>query len=188
MSQFFIDRDQVVLTDTESAYRLVLQEKFGARGNVAVVALSLPHVPGELSGRRFDTIVCLNVLEHIDDDLGSLEAMYSLLEPGGKLVLLVPAFPGLYGSLDRALGHYRRYTRKLLRARYAKVGFAMRRLEYFNLAGMPGWWITGRLLRRDLIPTGSLALYDSLVPLFRWEKFLPFRVGQSLIAIGERPS
>ncbi|MCH8254097.1 MAG: class I SAM-dependent methyltransferase, partial [Gemmatimonadetes bacterium] len=113
MSQFFIDRDQVVLTDTESAYRLVLQAKFGARGNVAVVALSLPHLPGELSGRRFDTIVCLNVLEHIDDDIGSLEAMYSLLEPAGKLVLLVPAFPGLYGSLDRALGHYRRYTRKL---------------------------------------------------------------------------
>ncbi len=188
MSQFFIDRDQVVLTDTESAYRLVLQEKFGARGNVAVVALSLPHVPRELSDRRFDTIVCLNVLEHIDDDIGSLEAMYSLLEPAGKLVLLVPAFPGLYGSLDRALGHYRRYTRKLLRARYAKVGFAMRRLEYFNLAGIPGWWITGRLLRRDLIPAGSLALYDSLVPLFRWERFLPLRVGQSLIAIGERLS
>ncbi len=103
-------------------------------------------------------------------------------------MLLVPAFQGLYGSLDRALGHYRRYTRRLLRAQYAKVGLAMRRLEYFNLAGIPGWWITGRLLRRDLIPAGSLALYDRLVPLFRCERFLPLRVGQSLIAIGERPS
>jgi hypothetical protein len=63
----------------------------------------------------------------------------------------------------------------------------MRHLEHLNLAGMPGWWVTGRVLRRDLIPTGSLALYDMLVPLFRLERLIPFRVGQSLIAIGERP-
>ncbi len=62
----------------------------------------------------------------------------------------------------------------------------MRHLEYFNMAGMPGWWVMGRILRRELIPIGSLALYDKLVPLFRWERYLPLRVGQSLIAIGER--
>lgn len=188
MSQFFIDRERVVLTDTEAAYRAVLQEKFGARGNVAVVRLALPRIPEELSGERFDTVVCLNVLEHIEDDVASLRAMYELLAPGGRLVLLVPAFPALYGSLDRALGHHRRYTRALLRARYRETGFHLRHLEYFNLAGMPGWWVTGRILRRTLIPTGSLALYDRLVPLFRWERFFPFRVGQSLIAIGERPT
>jgi SAM-dependent methyltransferase len=188
MSQFFIDRERVVLTDTETAYRAVLRAKFGPRANVAVVRLALPGVPPALSGERFDTVVCLNVLEHIEDDVASLRAMHELLAPGGRLVLLVPAFPGLYGSLDRALGHYRRYTRALLRARYRATGFHMRHLEYFNLAGMPGWWVTGRILRRTLIPTGSLALYDKLVPLFRWERFLPFRVGQSLIAIGERPT
>ena len=186
MSRFFVDRERVVLTDTDSAYRTLLQEQFGDRDNVAVVELCLPHVPDELAGERFDTIVCLNVLEHIDDDDASLRSMHDLLTPGGRLVLLVPAFPGLYGSLDRALGHHRRYTRKRLRTQYANTGFAMRRLEYFNLAGIPGWWVTGRLLRRKLIPTGSLALYDKLVPLFRLERFLPFRVGQSLIAIGER--
>jgi SAM-dependent methyltransferase len=187
MSRFFIDRERVVLTDTEAAYRAVLEEKYGARENVDVVNLSLPEVPGALSGQDFDTIVCLNVLEHIDDDVASLQAMYDMMQPAGRLVLLVPAFPALYGTHDRALGHYRRYTRKLLRARYASAGFAMRHLEYFNLAGMPGWWVTGRVLRRDLIPTGSLALYDMLVPLFRLERLIPFRVGQSLIAIGERP-
>jgi hypothetical protein len=58
-------------------------------------------------------------------------------------------------------------------------------MEYFNLAGVPGWWFTGRVLRRDMIPAGSLSVYDALVPLFKLERFLPWRIGQSLIAIGE---
>ena len=187
MSQFFIDRERVVLTDTEAAYRAALEEKYGERESVDVVNFSLPDVPSELSDQGFDTIVCLNVLEHIDDDVASLDSMFRLLQPAGRLVLLVPAFPALYGTLDRALGHYRRYTRNLLRERYSGAGFVMRHLEYFNMAGMPGWWVTGRVLRRELIPSGSLALYDMLVPLFRLERIIPFRVGQSLIAIGERP-
>jgi SAM-dependent methyltransferase len=186
MSQFFIDRERVVLTDTESAYRSALKNTFGNRANVEIIDLRLPEIPDALSDQHFDTIVCLNVLEHIEDDNASLTAMHNLLEPRGKLVLLVPALPSLYGSLDRALGHYRRYTRKSLRARYKENGLMMRHLEYFNMAGMPGWWVMGRMLRRELIPIGSLALYDKLVPLFRWERYLPLRVGQSLIAIGER--
>ncbi|MBW2278015.1 MAG: class I SAM-dependent methyltransferase, partial [Deltaproteobacteria bacterium] len=140
MSQFFIDRERVVLTDTEAEYRAVLEEKYGDRQNVDIVNLSLPEVPRELFDQGFDTIVCLNVLEHIDDDVASLQSMYRLLRPGGRLVLLVPAFPVLYGTLDRALGHCRRYTRNLLRERYSGAGLVMRHLEYFNMAGMPGWW------------------------------------------------
>ncbi len=185
MSQHFIDRARVVLTDTEPAYREALRRRFGDRPNVAVSPVELPAVPESLAVERFDSIVCLNVLEHIEDDVGSLRAMRNLLAPGGRLVLLVPAFPLLYGALDEALGHYRRYTPKLLRARYAESGLAVRHVEFFNLAGMPGWFVTGRLLRRRMIPSGPLALYDKLVPLFRMERFLPLRPGQSVIAIGE---
>ncbi len=112
--------------------------------------------------------------------------MRRLLTSHGRLVLLVPALPVLYGSLDRMLGHFRRYTKSILRERYAAAGLTMRHLEYFNLAGIPGWWVTGRVLRKTMIPTGPLALFDRLVPLFRLERFVPFRIGQSLIAIGER--
>jgi hypothetical protein len=101
-------------------------------------------------------------------------------------VLLVPSLPSIYGTLDEALGHVRRYRPDELRDKYRRTGWRMVHLEYFNLAGVPGWWLTGRVLRRRLIPTGSLDLYDALVPLFRLERFLPWRVGQSLIAIGER--
>jgi hypothetical protein len=86
--------------------------------------------------------------------------------------------------LDRALGHHRRYTRAGLVARLEATGFRVEHIEYFNLAGVPGWWLAGRVLRRQMIPRASLQVYDALVPLFRLERLLPWRLGQSLIAIG----
>jgi hypothetical protein len=123
----------------------------------------------------------------VREDRLSLATLFRLLQPGGRLILLVPALPSIYGTLDRALGHFRRYTPAELRHKYAEAGFRMRHLEYFNLAGIPGWWFTGRVLKRELIPAASLRWFDALVPLFRLERFLPWRVGQSVIAIGERP-
>jgi len=186
LSQFLVDRRRLMLTDTESAYRAFLERRFANRPNVEVRSLTLPDIPAHLTADPFDSVVCLNVLEHIEQDGEALDAMRRLLRPGGTLVLLVPALPALSGELDRALGHWRRYTPDLLRSRFAAAGLAMRHLEYFNLAGMPGWWFVGRVLRRSLIPARSLRLYDALVPLFRLERFLPLRLGQSLIAIGVR--
>ena len=187
LSQFLMDRARVVLTDTEPAYRAHLERRFGHAPHVGVRELTLPDVPPDLAGKMFDTVICLNVLEHIERDREALAAMSGMLGPGGGVVLLVPALPALYGELDVALGHFRRYTPRTLRAVFAEAGLRVQHLEYFNLAGMPGWWFVSRVLRRPLIPSGSLRLYDALVPLFRLERFLPWRVGQSLIAVG-RPA
>ena len=186
MSEFVLDRERLVLTDTDPYYRARLSERFKNYPNVAVADLRLPESNGALVAERFDTIICLNVLEHVADDLASLAAMRELLQPGGRLVLLVPSMPWLFGTLDEALGHVRRYTPVELRRKYQQTRLALRHLEYFNLAGVPGWWLTGRVLKRRLIPSASLGLYDALVPLFRLERLLPWRIGQSLIAIGER--
>jgi len=185
LSVFLQDRERVVLTDTEPWYLARLRERFGGRANIEVARLYLPVVDGALAAERFDTVICLNVLEHVEDDVASLAVMRGLLAPGGRVVLLVPALRALYGTLDRALGHVRRYTRSELIAKLRETGLVPRHLEYFNLAGIPGWWVTGRLLRRSLIPAASLRWYDALVPLFRLERLLPWRIGQSLIAIGE---
>src|SRR5213078_3844931 len=168
MSAFFADRERVVLTDTEPYYLGRLRQR--------------------LAAERLDTVVCLNVLEHIEDDRASLRAMHDLLQPGGRLVLLVPSLRALYGTLDEALGHFRRYVPAELSEKLGAAGFRLRHLEYFNLAGVPGWWVAGRVLRRRLIPTGALRWYEALVPLFRLERLLPWRIGQSLIAIGEVPA
>jgi SAM-dependent methyltransferase len=140
-----------VLSDTDSRYLERLRQRFAGNPQVAVVALRLPTFHAELVQERFDTIICLNVLEHVREDRHSLATLYQLLQPGGRLILLVPALPMIYGTLDRALGHFRRYTPAELRRKYAEAGFRMRHLEYFNLAGIPGWWFTGRVLRRELI-------------------------------------
>jgi SAM-dependent methyltransferase len=188
MSAFLTDRERVVLSDTNAGYLERLRMRFAGHQQVRIEALRLPATNGDLQAERLDTIICLNVLEHVRDDELSLTSMFQLLQPGGRLVLLVPSLPAIYGTLDRALGHFRRYTPSELRTKYAAAGLRMRHLEYFNMAGIPGWWFTGRVLKRELIPTGSLRWYDALVPLFRLERFLPWRLGQSLIAVGERPA
>lgn len=188
LSDFLLASERLVLTDTRQEYLDRLRERFAGHPNVEVARLYLPKEPDALEGQRFDTIICLNVLEHVEDDRASLTLMRKLLQPSGRLVLLVPALPRLYGSLDRALGHYRRYSRRELTSKLSSAGFHVPHVEYFNLAGVAGWWFTGRVLRRTLIPPGSLRLYDALVPLFRLERFLPWRLGQSLIAIGQAPA
>ena len=185
MSAFLIDRDRVVLTDTEPYYLDRLRARYADQPHVTVAELRLPAADARLAAERLDTVVCLNVLEHIEDDRTSLTAMHDLLVPRGRLILLVPSLRALYGSLDQALGHVRRYAPRELATKLGEAGFRVRHLEYFNLAGVPGWWFTGRVLRRRVIPRGALAWYDALVPLFRLERFLPWRIGQSLIAIGE---
>ena len=176
---------RLVLTDTREEYLDRLRRRFARYPHVTVERLYLPNEHGALAGQRFDTIICLNVLEHVDDDSGSLAAIRGMLAPGGRLVLLVPALAALFGTMDRALGHHRRYNRRALAGLLRATGYAVTHIEYFNLAGVPGWWFVGRVLRRPLIPAASLKLYDALVPLFRLERLLPWRVGQSLIAIGQ---
>jgi SAM-dependent methyltransferase len=184
LSAFLADRERLVLTDTREEYLTRLRERFRGRPNISVARLYLPDDDRAVAGQRFDTIICLNVLEHVDDDISALQAIRRLLAPSGRLVLLVPALPALYGTIDRALGHHRRYKRAGLADLLNATGFKLAHIEYFNIAGIPGWWLAGRILRRNQIPSGSLKLYDRLVPLFRLERFLPWRVGQSLIAIG----
>ena len=185
LSAFLVDRERLVLTDTREEYLSRLRRRFADRPNVGVARLYLPDDDRAVAGQRFDTVICLNVLEHVDDDISALHAVRRLLGPGGRLVLLVPALQALYGTIDRALGHHRRYNRAGLADLLRATGYKLAHIEYFNLAGIPGWWWAGRVLRRETIPGGSLKLYDALVPLFRLERFIPWRVGQSLIAIGE---
>jgi len=185
LSAFLVGSERLVLTDTREEYLKRLRQRFAQHPHVAVERLYLPNEHGALAEQRFDTIICLNVLEHVADDSASLVAIRGMLAPLGRLVLLVPALPALYGTMDRALGHHRREKRAGLASLLAATGFRVAHIEYFNLAGVPGWWFAGRVLRRQLIPSGSLRLYDALVPLFRLERLLPWRVGQSLIAIGE---
>jgi len=134
---------------------------------------------------RFDTVIYIDVLEHIEDDREALRRMSAILQPGGVIVLLVPAFPALYGPIDKQLGHHRRYTRKSLRKLAAAAGLHVKSAHYMNAIGFFGWWINAHLLRREAQSASQIGIFDRyIVPLSsRLEGLVPPPFGQSLLAV-----
>jgi len=142
----------------------------------------------ELRAYAIDSVVCLNVLEHIKEDELALRNMHAILPDGGRVILMVPAFEVLYGEIDARLGHYRRYTRKSLRGRAAASGFKIRRLRFMNTIGFFGWWVNAKISRRMQQSEKQIAFFDSyLVPaMSRLEKWIPPPFGQSILATLEK--
>src|SRR5690606_20861150 len=105
-------------------------------------------------------IVCSNVLEHVEDDVGALQQLHELLVPGGHLVLVVPMLQALHGQIDRAIGHYRRYGRAEIAEKLRKAGFTAEHTAPMNALGIPGWWLNSVLLRRSSVPGVQARLND----------------------------
>jgi SAM-dependent methyltransferase len=180
------DREVAVLTDTDDYYLSVLRQTFASSPRVFVERLTLPDARAGERFRRYelDTVVALNVIEHIEDDAGAIRTIADLLRPGGRFVMLVPALPALHGTLDQELGHYRRYTARSVADRLRSGGFKVDRIFYFNLVGALGWWLNAKVLRRRRIPLRDLRRFDALVPLLRHEAHIRLPLGQSVIGVG----
>lgn len=124
---------------------------------------------------HFDTVICLNVVEHLEDDVRALRNIRGSLDHDGRAVILVPNGPRLFGSLDEVLGHYRRYTRDQLVEACVRAGFHVEKVIKFNRIGSPGWWWNGRVLKRKTFGFWQIKLLNTLVPLVRpIDRFLPF--------------
>jgi SAM-dependent methyltransferase len=157
--------ERLLAVEPEPGAAAVLEERLGGDPRVTIVREQLPSAPS-LSSGAFDLVVCQNVLEHIDDDVAALRTLGAALRPVGRLALLVPAHPRLFGQLDRTFGHYRRYTRASLTQAVEAAGLQIVDLRSFNLLGIPGWW-SKKLLRSEELGRGSLAVYDALVRFWR---------------------
>lgn len=137
--------------------------------------------------QKFDTVICLNVVEHLADDAGVLNNIREVLEEHGRGIILVPCGPWLFGSLDEVLGHQRRYTRKQLTELAERAGFHLETMLEFNRIGVLAWWINARLLRRRTFGFWQIKLLNVLSPLFRiLDGVLPLPP-LSLIAILSKP-
>lgn len=136
----------------------------------------------------FDSVVCVNVLEHIEDDLTTLERFRALLKPGGHCAILVPNNPDLYCPMDEAIGHYRRYSEKQLRALLSQAGFEVVHSHRFNRVGAAGWRIFGKLLRRKAVCGKQMALFEWGLPLIKLAEHIPFHCHNSVIGIGRAPT
>jgi SAM-dependent methyltransferase len=182
------DVGDVLLIEPDARCADTLHDRFGGDPRVRIVRERLPGAPTLAEARsRFDFALCQNVLEHVEDDAAAVAAMAAALRPRGRLGLLVPAHPRLYGSLDRAFGHHRRYDRGRLRQIVEQAGLRVRALYSFNLLGVVGWWAKSRA-GADSLGEGSLAVYETLVRMWRpvEERIRP-KWGLSLVVHAEKP-
>ncbi len=131
----------------------------------------------------FDGSVCSNVLEHIEDHVRVLRNFRRMLRPGGVALILVPAHPWLFSSLDANLSHFRRYRRRDIREIAAQADLEILRMSHFNPVGALGWWLNGKLLGRRELPGGQLGLYTRFaIPASRFlDRINPFPLGVSLL-------
>jgi len=180
-----VGRELVVGIDPDPACIEDLRRRYDGVPSVQVYATDIcaPEVL-QLGVHAFDTVVSLNVLEHIEDDLLALRHMRELLCPGGHLVLIVPAHSWLYGSMDRSIGHYRRYDKAAMAEKLVSAGFALVSQKYLNSLGALGWWINGRLLGQTVPPSGQLQVFNKLVPIVRVvERAIRPPIGISLFTV-----
>ena len=186
-TRFLRDREHVVVTDNNEEYLARLRRVLDRIDNVRVCNVDWADPSLEsLHGERFDTILCLNVLEHIENDDAALATFARLLEPGGRLVLQVPAMRALYGEIDRAIHHHRRYERHDLVAQLQGHGFVIEEASYFNLPGVVGWYLNSVLLKRRAIPGLQARMANVLVPWLRFEQRLRLNRGMALLAVARK--
>jgi SAM-dependent methyltransferase len=181
-------RRRLVVTDSDPFCLRALRERLGARPEVEVRALDLPGEAATVA--PVDSVVAINLLEHLEDDVGGLRALGSMALPGGNVVLLVPGYPALYGSFDRAVGHLRRYTPEALRRVVEAAGLEVAVLHPVNLLGGLAWWAAVRIGGRSRPTPVLLRLYDrAVVPLVRLsERHFTPPFGQSVICVASVPA
>ncbi len=186
--QFIARRDYYLATDinTEHLARLRNRLEHQPRLTVSVCDLSRRE-DFEPFARSFDTVICLNVLEHMELDLHCARNIFEGLEPGGRAIILVPHGQDIFGQLDVVLGHYRRYSHGELRAVLEDAGFAVERILDFNRVSRPGWYVQAKLLRKSRIARFQIKAFDKMVWLWRKiDHWLPWPP-TSIIAIAVKP-
>jgi glycosyltransferase involved in cell wall biosynthesis len=188
-TRYFVERDRVIASDIEPHYVQELKSTVGQRSNVRVASFRFPlsaEDRADLANEKIDSIVCMNVLEHIENDRETLLDFARVLPDGGHLVLLVPAMPSIYGTLDKHLDHFRRYDREPLRQLLTETGFEVETLRYLNQPGVFGWWLNSRVLKRRVIPRAQVGAVRWLMPWLRAESRRSPTFGMSLLALAKR--
>ncbi len=186
-THYLRQRDYVLATDNNEQYLEMLRASVEHLDHIEVENIDWENADFDaLRAHAFDSILCLNVLEHIENDRGALDAFASILPDGGRLVLQVPAMQVIYGEIDRAIGHYRRYERDPLRGLLEDAGFEVDELRFFNVPGVLGWYLNAVLLGRSTVPGLQARVVNFLVPLLKIEQALSPSFGMALIAVGRK--
>ena len=188
ISGFFIQNDySLTLSDADEQYVHQLKKTFG---EINILSIDLVHEDFLKKYvqlfQAFDTVILLNVLEHIDNDEQAIGNCRHLLKPGGSLIVLVPAYSFLFSKMDMELQHHRRYTSKKLFILASKKKFIVKKVFYFNAIGIVAWTY-GKFLRLHSIPSNEMKLFNNLVPLAKFiDKIFFKKAGLSVIMVAQK--
>jgi SAM-dependent methyltransferase len=191
-SEFLLDagvKDLVVVEPSSEMFQLLKQNLAEADATIEFHQDFFVNVAPKLKPAP-SAIVYVNVMEHIPDDAAELTAVFNTLAPGGHALIFVPALPWLYGSLDKAIDHFRRYELQPLKELCRQTGFEIVRAQYFDFLGILPWWVNFKLLKSTKIDPKAVHLYDQVVvpvekPL---ETLVHPPIGKNILIIARKPN
>ena len=184
--QFLLDRKCVVGLDPFNPSLEAAKRRFRDHANVEFVCGTLADCPNDqIPAESFDSVVCMRLLDSLEDDVESLLAMRGLCRSNGHVIIVASAHMSAYGSLDRSFGHCRRYNRRSLRRAFKAAGLRVTNSSYMNAIGYFGWIWEGRVRRRTTLSRSSARTFNRLVPFVdAFERLIRFPFGQSLVMVG----
>lgn len=178
---------EIILTDPREDYLDELRQNYGSRPGISFYQYDATKPPPEeLKATPPDTIVMLNVLEHIKEDELALSNLHELIAPGGRAIILVPAFQALYCRIDENLEHFRRYSMRELQDKMSAAGFQVIDSFHFNPVGAAGWFVAGKVLRASQIKEGHVAGQKVVMPIAKAVDKLNLPVGLSVVCVGQK--
>lgn len=197
MSQWLPVRSELIITEAEIKYVDLIKKRFG---NKELPNLKIEHVDlskpwlNDFIKYNLDTIISFNVLEHIEDDQAAFNDFVNILKQSNssnvkRIITFVPAHQFLFGSLDKAFGHYRRYDSASVIKKIQKIDPQVKiRTQYFNVFGIFGWYILGKVLKRKIIGNDSIRTFEYICPYIKkidnfLHESLRIPLGQSLLIV-----
>ena len=190
-SELLLERrlESLSLVEPSKAMYQQLCERVAESQNVTTYNDVFENVAEEIRlAERPDSIIYVNVLEHIADDVHELSVINKTLDAGGRIFIFVPALRWLHGSYDRQINHFRRYTRTELEKKCVAAGFKVIESRYFDLFGVLPWWVKYKVLQSNSMEPGAVRFYDQrVVPIAKvLESTLRPPLGKNVLLIGEK--
>ncbi len=188
-SEFFLNKELLIILDIHDGCIEYLKKKFDGKKNIFIKKYDISKsIDSFILKNKPDTIICINVLEHIKNDVEAVHNMFRLLRNEGIVVIYVPAYNWLYGDIDRLVGHYRRYSKNSIKRLFEEAGFKTIKIKYMNSIGILGWFINNRLLRRREESLRQVLFYDKYIIPFvkKIEGKISVPFGLSILAIAKK--
>ncbi len=187
LSEMMLNKTSLTCVDIDPLFIELISRRFSHLENFTAIQHDITQAAGEKLKNKPDTVICLSVLELVENDRQAIKNFYDVLQPGGNLILMVPQHASLYSKLDKRFGHLRRYDKKGLSEALTDAGFEVRIEQDFNRLGYLGWLVFSKILQEKEMPNSLMWLFNHLLPVVKRVDVLPFIPGVSIIAVARKP-